>query len=815
MAVSSFGAGMVGIMEVLVVALLGGGMGLPLGVPPEDPDPMMTRIAPEECLYYTTWVGMATPNGDGENQTEQLLAEPEVRTFVQELERAVGAAADKAAADAPNDEAAMLMRNAPFLAKTLISHSTTLFVADVRPRSQGFDATGALVVKLGDEAEKVSGLVDRFLATAPPDVAEKVTISGIECTRLRLEAEVPVITVGRKKDYLIMALGEKSFARLLERAETPPPQWLADAIESLPISRMASLAYMDVESSLNLLSKMAPPNIQRIMDVMGVSSLTTLVSASGLDKTGFVSRVKLGSSDPNRGLGRLVTDQPLQAEDLADVPADASLALAFKLDLQRVMSRGIEWMREVEPRAAEQMQGGLRELERPLGVSIEEDLLAALSDVWTLHTAPSSGGLAAGWTATCKLKDADKAQAAHQQLLKFANAVFAQQRGRAPRIRAFAYGDQEAYTLEVPDDGFVLAPSWCLTDTHLVVTLLPQALKSFLARSDAETSLADHPKLAQLLAMDNGPCSLSYQDARGQFVTFYPFVQYAAQAFARQMRQEGFDIDVTALPSINAVAPHLLPSVSMTRKVDDGFELYTHTTLPGANLGASAPVAVALLLPAVQASREAARRAQSMNNLKQLGLAMHNYHDTYTGFPAAYNVDKDGEPLLSWRVHILPFIEQQALYERFHFDEPWDSEHNRKLIAQMPQVYRSPNSKAEPGKTVYLGNASEDGVHVPPEKEQQSQEHPTGTRFRDIADGTSNTIMMVEVNDANAVTWTKPEDFELDEKNPLGGGLRGMRPGAFLAAFCDGHVRTIKTSIDPKLLKALFTRDGGERVGNF
>ena len=238
----------------------------------------------------------------------------------------------------------------------------------------------------------------------------------------------------------------------------------------------------------------------------------------------------------------------------------------------------------------------------------------------------------------------------------------------------------------------------------------------------------------------------------------------------------------------------------------------THTTLPGASVGASAPVLVALLLPAVQSAREAARRTASMNNLKMIALAMHNYHDVYKGFPAAYNVDENGKPLLSWRVHILPFIEQQALYQQFHLDEPWNSPHNRKLIAQMPTVYRSPSSKADPGKTVYLGNAGKHGVFVPPKGDQKGKTQPTGVSMRNITDGTSNTIMAVEASDTAAVVWTKPDDFVPDEKNPLR-GLVGLHPGGFLAALCDGSVRFISESINPEVLKALLTKDGGEVVG--
>ncbi len=111
---------------------------------------------------------------------------------------------------------------------------------------------------------------------------------------------------------------------------------------------------------------------------------------------------------------------------------------------------------------------------------------------------------------------------------------------------------------------------------------------------------------------------------------------------------------------------------------------------------------IALLLPAVQAVREAARRAQCTNNLKQIGLALHNYHSATNGFPAAAITSKDGKPLLSWRVAILPFIEQQNLYNEFHLDEAWDSPHNKALIARMPKTYLCPTAPVrQEGTTTY------------------------------------------------------------------------------------------------------------------
>jgi hypothetical protein len=108
---------------------------------------------------------------------------------------------------------------------------------------------------------------------------------------------------------------------------------------------------------------------------------------------------------------------------------------------------------------------------------------------------------------------------------------------------------------------------------------------------------------------------------------------------------EGFDLDISLLPPASVIARHLQPCVTVVRRSESGVELQVRQTMPCGNIGASVPVAAALLLPAVQSARTAARQAQAANNLKQIGLALHNYRDTYRGFPAAYNTDKEGKPL--------------------------------------------------------------------------------------------------------------------------------------------------------------------------
>ena len=203
-------------------------------------------------------------------------------------------------------------------------------------------------------------------------------------------------------------------------------------------------------------------------------------------------------------------------------------------------------------------------------------------------------------------------------------------------------------------------------------------------------------------------------------------------------------------------------------------------------------ILVALLLPAVQAAREAARRTQSMNNLRQIGLAMHNYNAVHNHLPARASSGEDGKPLLSWRVHLLPFIEQQALYEQFHLDEPWDSKHNSQLIPMVPEIYRNPSSPAGPDKSDYMVPVADGTIFGGKE----------GAQFSDIADGTAGTIMAVEVNPDSAVVWTKPDDFQYNPAEPLA-GLGKAHPGGFLALFADGHVKFIDNRIPPQTFREL------------
>jgi hypothetical protein len=227
-------------------------------------------------------------------------------------------------------------------------------------------------------------------------------------------------------------------------------------------------------------------------------------------------------------------------------------------------------------------------------------------------------------------------------------------------------------------------------------------------------------------------------------------------------------------------------------------------------------IGVALLLPAVQAAREAARRMESSNNLRLIGIAMHQYHDTYKAFPLTGSNDPEHGVQLSWRVRILPFLEQSPLHDQFDYNEAWDGPSNLPLLDSMPDVFRSPNMPAGDSKTIYLAVVAPDNIDLRDSAVRADLpmffgDPPQSTSIRDVIDGTSYVIMIVEADMDQAVPWTKPDDWIFDPLNPRR-GLGNLRPMGFLALFADGSVHFIGADLNDQTVRYLLSRTDGNSV---
>ena len=206
-------------------------------------------------------------------------------------------------------------------------------------------------------------------------------------------------------------------------------------------------------------------------------------------------------------------------------------------------------------------------------------------------------------------------------------------------------------------------------------------------------------------------------------------------------------------------------------------------------------------LPAIVAVREAATRTQALNNLRQVSLSIHNFESAMGKFPDPVLISDAGKKY-SWRIAILPFIEQKALYDQYRFDEDWDSPHNQKVTAVMPEVFRHPHDDPDSTSTSWHLVTGAGTIF-----------DPEGTLgFRDITDGSSNTIMAVEAK--RGIHWAKPQDIDL--KDPGEMDLGGFSKEGFIATLADGSTHFVPAGYDPVKLHRLFTASDGEvqSIGN-
>jgi hypothetical protein len=219
---------------------------------------------------------------------------------------------------------------------------------------------------------------------------------------------------------------------------------------------------------------------------------------------------------------------------------------------------------------------------------------------------------------------------------------------------------------------------------------------------------------------------------------------------------------------------------------------------------------ISFLAPRIQAARAAMLRTACAANLRRIADAMRKYHQEWECFPPAHLADGSGAPTHSWRVLLLPYLGERALYEQYRFDEPWNGPNNRTLVDRMPPVFRCPADQSKhPGKTHYsmlIGpNTVSNGTSV--------------TRLSDIVDGPSRTILLIEGSDFT-VEWLEPRDLAWDAAHlDLGGSqvTGGFGPANLVrheegtnAAMCDGTERWIKSWVAPPVFQAMTTISGGE-----
>jgi prepilin-type processing-associated H-X9-DG protein len=580
---------------------------------------------------------------------------------------------------------------------------------------------------------------------------------------------------------------------------------------------------------------------------MGLDGVRRVQARWGIRDKGCVVTLGVDAPRPRRGMLALF-DQPAIGPGTSVVtPQGSDDYTLLSIDPTKLANEIESLLQKEDPQAAERLVGFGRRFREHTGLSLRDDLLAKIGPrMLVLPSGASLGSAITFWlhppdlALVAELKDVkdfsttlDRLMEAANTELKAAGGMVRPQPGQPVRPGT---EHAEFRRLKPPEQGYVLAvpPSVFPTPAGLRPTILVEPATQVLVLAGSPAT-ARRAKSALLLKAA-GPAPpwerdavvFSQNDPTGSLpellVSLPSIVQFIGFAATQQpgprppgQNQFRLEIDPDAIPEAGQLRPYFFPSRFNIAVNDDSIRFSSYQAfpvpLPSLDVGMETPVLIALLLPAVQSAREAARRAQCVNNLKQIALATHNYISVTENFPPVAIKSAGGKPLLSWRVALLPYLEQKPLYDRFKLDEPWDSPHNKELIKLMPPLFACPsrNVGGEPGMTAYRVFQGKKTIFDP--------DHSVG--LVDVTDGTSNTILVVEAKEP--VIWTKPDEipFDLEQADALRAtqtqplfGAGSMHPGGLNAAFADGSVRFVKTSINKITLYSLITRAGGEVVSS-
>ncbi|MDB5352566.1 MAG: hypothetical protein JWN86_3813 [Planctomycetota bacterium] len=627
----------------------------------------------------------------------------------------------------------------------------------------------------------------------------------------------------------------------------PPPSDNADAILAVIGGKAPSAATHPLRVELAKVQDGFTPVLLGFVDVSALPPLPPPAVAMGLDgvkrldlRWGFqdealLTSVRLIAPAPRRGALALLDGPTFTAQTLPPVPAGLKAFTALSLDVDGIFGKYTDLMKQVNPQGAEQLAQRQQAILATTGLNIRKDVLKHLGPKFSVYgtVKPGEGvpvmpGLTMPIPEVTMLAETDDATAFAKSLdivmgqvkLALNNPNNNRPGAPAPAQIQKLTGPERGYDIILPADAAQgpmasIKPTVRIGKKLVAIASSPTAAKTGLALETNPagrwTPTGDFAAMAKRLP--KGMILLNVGDPRDtlpQAVASLPTIVPMLEAMFNQARPPGdqpagpfLRIDPAKVPEAEELSRRLAPS-SFAMVVDNqGFQIVARDSFPTLSSPATAGVAVALLLPAVQSAREAARRSQCVNNLKQIGLALHNYEGANEALPPAAIRDKNGKALLSWRVAILPYLEQQALYNEFHLDEPWDSDHNKPLIARMPAVYHCPSRTVVPGQgtTTYRVFTGKGGLF----------DVPTGTRFADVLDGLSNTIAVAEFKEA--VNWTQPDEVPVDADGAaIAARLGSNHPGGFSALFADGSVHFLKFTIDKATLRAIITRAAGEVV---
>ena len=803
---------------------------IPLAVCHAQQADKISCIAPETCLSWHQWSNQFSADANSTNAVDRMMAEPEVHDFSKKLIDKLGQLpAILVPEDAPPALRKVAATLGPQIVDGIFRKEGCFFVEtfNINQAQEPENFRAGFALNVGDNADETMAAIGQLLLTfgAPTEEAE---LDGQSVIKILTpgDAPMPAIVVTKHDGHLLAATGIEVLGEMKSRFTAGKiAPWLSEVQASQSYKRTSILGKIEAGKLIEKFLPLAGEQGQKMVAALGLDNLEHVEISGGFGETDYEQRFKLKFDGAPKGIFNAFGDEGISIDDIAHFPEDSFLAVAMSLDGRKAVKEFQRILIEVDPGGAEDFASGLIQIQRHTGIDVRA-AIENLGPTFTLHNGLGDG-IMSGAMLKADLGNVEEFNSTIKDAIGLLqNPGLDFELG----VDSFEQNGKKVKSLRFGGAPIPVEPSWFADDDSVTISLFPSVLSAVNndeLMNPLVKSESFKPYLDLLEATDGQVVGFSYSESKLSYEMFHGYVCFFSamgkNVFAgtggvmdevplseKQKGQVKELIRDLHLPSCRSVVRHLTPQVAVVRKEKDAIVLESHSSMASGNLTLFAPgVAVGMLLPAVQQVRAAARRTESMNNLRQFALAALNYESAHQHFPSGDGPVKKGGPPVSWRVKVLPFLEHAHLYDQYNVDEPWDSETNLKVLKQMPPVFQNPASAAEPNHTVYRGIGGTTGIMGVDAKGKSK-----GATFMRITDGSSNTILFVESPDRLSVPWTKP-DGGIDPEKIKPRHMVGNHPGGFNVAFADRSCHFISGFVDEETFKSLMQMNDGNIVGDF
>jgi len=649
-----------------------------------------------------------------------------------------------------------------------------------------------LAVKLNEHEELAKKSIESIVSEIESQGEEVLTheLDGFAFQSTQAGAEGRFY-FGIVEGNLVLSFGAIEIEETLANLKSPAPEVVQKNKASEAVDRPFVTVYADITK---LLESAKPEMPEGVYETLKLEEIEAVSAAIGLDQSGMVSSFFIKCPENPTGIISSLDGQGIDKASVADMPNDSISSMGASLPLTRIWQQ-MQAVGNLSPAGAE-IADSIETIENLSDLKFSEEILDSFDGTIFAYQKVTNASLMA-----FRVKDKDlfakRLSTCMKSIRIEAEAI------EGGEFKEKQYKDYTIYSFTQP---VYLGPSlsWCHADDQFYVGMNANMISGHLRRRGRTRGrLIDEDRFNQTFDMGEAkgwgkPIAFSYIDISTTMQMLVPL----GRTFLGGQEIEGFDFSFDDVPSVDVLVNGVEHNVIAMFRTPDGIQGIERSTVPGVSSVGTTGLLAGLMLPAVQATRAAARRVTALNYLRQLQLAVLVYESDNGRFPAAYSTDAAGKPLLSWRVLILPYLDQQELYNKFHLDEPWDSPHNIELLDQMPDLFRNPNSVAESGKATFLAVAGQNGAFP----------GPKGLKLAEFTDGTSNTISIVDVNAQHAVNWTQPGDLDPAEHKRLLNVTSGTATGVdAMVVLVDGATRELRNA-DEETLRQLMNRKDGEGV---